>query len=152
MTDPTFELYTCFINLICGLFFFIIYYGVLLYETNKNKYLVYTLDFISIICLGILYLFILDANKITFHIYFIIFIILGYILGLRLFNKQLFKSYLTSAIIFSYIIKKIKIILKWSFDIIPIKIIKTKIKKQIFKYKLKKFIKKTNKKILQKEE
>lgn len=152
MTDPYFDLYTCLINLICGSFFFIIYYGILLLEKNKNKFLVYLLDFVSVLILGILYLFILDSNKIDFHIYHLIFITSGYWFCLLIFKKQLFSSYYTLFSIINYLTNKLKVILHWSFDIIPIKILLNFIKKQIIKYKVKKFIKNFNKKIIVNEE
>lgn len=148
MTNPNTDLYICLINFICGIFFFIIYYAVLLLERNKKTYIIYFLDFTSIIVIGSVYLFILDSNKITFHLYDLIFITLGYLLGLRLFKKQLYTSYLTLNCIFSFFYLKFKIIFKWCFDIIPFTIIKNKIKIFIFKYKIKRIIKKVNKNII----
>lgn len=151
MTDPYLDLRFCIINFICGIFFFICYCGVMLVQKNKNKYLIYLLDFISILIIGILYLFILDSNKITFHIYFILFITIGYLVGIKFLQKQLIMSYQTLFIILKYFNNKLKIVLDWSFDIIPIKILVQYIKIKYIKYKVKQALKKLNKKIVNEE-
>lgn len=150
MTDPLLDLSICLINLLCGIFFFISYYGILLIEKNKNKFVVYILDFLSILLLGFIYLIVVDANKITFHLYDLIFIATGYILGIVLFSKQLQISYTTLFIILKYLYNKFKILITWCFDIIPFKILTKKIKIILFKLKLKRTIRKVNKKIKEK--
>lgn len=147
MTNPTFELYICFINFITGMFIFTIYYGVLIIEEKRNKYIVYALDILSITMIGILYLFILTNNTITFHIYNIIFISIGYIVALKFLNKQLKQSYLIFFKIMKYLYYKFKIIIKWCFDIIILNVIIRKIKKLLLKRKFKKTILKFNNKI-----
>ncbi len=142
MTDPFRDLSICLINFLCGIFFFIIYYGILKIENKRNKYLVYVIDFLSVLLLGIIYLFVIDSNEISFHLYDLIFISLGYYLGFLLFRKQLDKSYNIFFILFNFLFNKFTNIFKWCFDIIPIIILKNKIKKIIFKYKLKKALKK----------
>lgn len=147
MTNPYLDLYICSINFLIGIFFFIIYYGILLFENNKNKYIIYLIDTLSVLTLGTIYLLVINSNQIAFHIYNIIFICMGYLLGMILFTKQLKTSYITLTIIRNYILKKIKIISKWCFDILPFKFIIKKINKLFITIKIKRTITKINKKI-----
>lgn len=152
MTDPYLDLYFCIINFICGIFFFIIYYGIILIENKKNKYIIYFLDFFAVIISGIIYLIILDSNKIQFNLYFIFFIGLGYFLGFKLFMKQLKISYHITNTIFSYLFNKIKIVLRWLISIPLLNVVIKFIKVRIIKYKIKRVIKKFNNKVVNKNE
>ncbi len=148
MTNPYLDLYFCIINLICGMFFFTIYSGILIIEKNKKNHFIYILDFFSVLIIGFVYLLVLNSNSITFHIYFLIFIIFGYYISYKLFNIQLKESYKVFFIITNYLFEKFKIILFWCFDIILIKIIFNYNKTKIFRWKIKKVINKFNKQII----
>ncbi len=148
MTNPNLELYICIINLITGMFVFIIYYGILLIQKNKNKYICYILDIISVSIISIIYIFILNNNKIDFHIYHLIFLSTGYLISVKYFKNQLNISYNIIFKITNYINDKMKIIIKWSLDIVPYTLLKNKINKIILKHKIKKTIIKFNKKII----
>lgn len=152
MTNPYLDLYYCIINVICGMFFFIIYYGILLIEQKRKNYTIYIIDFFTTLTLGYIYLLILISNKIYFHIYFIIFISIGYLISYKFFKKQLLISYTYFFVIIIYLYNKIRIIIEWSFDIIPIKLLINFTKKKIFRYKVKRAIKKINVKIQKKRE
>ncbi len=146
MTDPFLDLHICIINFICGLFFFITYYGVLLFEKNKKRYLIYFLDIISIIILGSVYLMVVDSNKINFHLYNLFFITIGYLSGMLLFKNSLKEDYSIFFVIVKYLISKIIVVIKWCFDIIPLNLLRSKIKLIIFKFKIKRHIKKAKQK------
>ncbi len=147
MIDPFYQLFICFLNFIFGLVTFIFYYGILKYEKNRKNIIIYILDIVSVLLIGALYLYILTSNKIEFHIYYIIFITIGYLLGLRLFKKSLEYSYSLTFNFIKFILKKLLIIWHWCFDIIPIKYLLNKVKVIYLKYKLARVIKKFNKKI-----
>lgn len=152
MTNPYLDLYFCIINIICGMFFFTIYSGILIIEKNKKNYIIYLIDFFSVLTIGLIYLLVLNTNRISFHIYFILFIILGYYTAYKLFNKQIKESYRIFFIILRYLYEKFKIIVHWCFDIILIKILVKILRNKIIKRRVKNAIKKFNKQIIKEDE
>lgn len=152
MTNPYLDLYFCIINFICGIFFFVIYFGILLIEENKKKYVIYILDFFSILIIGYVYLLVLIANKINFNIYFLIFIILGYYTGYKFLKKQLIISYRNFFIISKYLIQKFIVIFKWSIDILLINILIKHIKKIILKKKINNALNRFNKQLIKEDD
>ena len=104
-----FELKAIGINILFGIFFFIIVNTLSLYESKlKSKILINIFYFVITIITGILYIIYLDLILFSFNFYFIFFIILGFYIGYAI---KIFKTekYLP---IFNYLVKLVINIIK----------------------------------------
>lgn len=136
MTTPIWELIICLINFLSGIFIMIAYTGVMLIEKKLNKYIISIIDIIATFAIGFIYLFILINNAIYFHIYYLIFLTSGYLIGYHFFYDKLLISYKKTFTIIKYLYHKFKIIVHWSFNIIPLKLLKLGITKIVVKIKI----------------
>lgn len=136
MTTPIWELIICLINFLSGIFIMIAYTGVMLIEKKLNKYIISIIDIIATFSIGFIYLFILINNEIYFHIYYLIFLTSGYLIGYHFFYDKLLISYNKTFTIINYLYNKFKIIVHWSFNIIPFKLLKLGITKLVVKIKI----------------
>ena len=105
-----FELKAIGINILFGIFFFIIVNTFSLYEHKiKYKIIINIFYFVLTISIGIIYIFYLDLILFDFNFYFILFIILGFYLA---YNIKLFKTAKYTPLV-NYLVKLlIKIIKK----------------------------------------
>lgn len=80
MTNPFFELWLTLIHLLFGLFLFCFFYTVDFYQA-KRKLFQLIIQVITTIFVGFLYLLLIDRYIHKFYLYFLLFIIVGYLLG-----------------------------------------------------------------------
>ena len=106
------ELKAIGINLLFGIFFFIIINTLSLYEVKiKQKFITNLLYFILTVFCGIIYIIYLDLILFTFNFYYVLFIIFGFYIAYKTKYFQT-KKFLPT---FHYLIRKALLILKKVF-------------------------------------